>query len=209
MSGPTVHLPVALRRRLGRETPRTGRCAETQQIPSSRTLLLQLAPHLVCISSVLFAVCGSGREQPRLMLNHVRSGLPAQCLPGGRGAQLRRPAQEPSSSDQKTQAPGRSEELGRGTDKRLQLFPGRVSESRPRKPASVPRLDHMPSTSSRFVRIWLCLMLPPLSLQPWLLGIVWAGVCILLGYRGMFCVFIRIAHLHPRLELEAERSIRR
>lgn len=112
-------------------------------MPSSRTLLLQLAPHFVCISSVLFAVCGSGREQPRLMLNHVRSGLPAQCLPGGWGAQLRRPAQEPSSSDQKTQAPGRLEELGRGTDKHLQLFPGWVSEGRPRKSVSVPRMDHI------------------------------------------------------------------
>lgn len=52
-------------------------------------------------------------------------------------------------------------------------------------------------------------MLPPLSLQPLLLGIVWAGTCIPLGYCGVFYIFIRIAHLHPRLELEAERLIRR
>lgn len=79
------HLPVALGRRGGRETPRAGRYAETQKIPSSRTLLVQVGPHFVRISSVLFAVCGSGREQGRLMLNHVSSLLPPQCLRGEGG----------------------------------------------------------------------------------------------------------------------------
>lgn len=77
------HLPVALGRRGGRETPRIGRYSETQKIPSSRTLLVQVGPHFVCISSVLFAVCGSGREQGRLMLNHVRSLLPPPVPAGG------------------------------------------------------------------------------------------------------------------------------
>lgn len=122
------HLPVALGRRGGRETPRTGRYAETQKIASSRTLLVQVGPHFVRISSVLFAVCGSGREQERLMLNHVRSLLPPQCLRGeggySLGGQQRR---QPSFSDQEIQVLGRLGELGRGADKyRLQLFPGRT-----------------------------------------------------------------------------------
>lgn len=80
VSEPTSHLPVAFESLWGRET---GRYAEAQRIPSSRTLLVQFGPHFVCISSVFFAVCGSGRQRGRLMLNHVRTLLPAQCLPRG------------------------------------------------------------------------------------------------------------------------------
>lgn len=68
---------------------------------------------------------------------------------------------------------------------------------------------NLPLTSSRLMRTWDCLILPLLSLQPLLLGIVWAGVYVLLGYQGTFSIFIWITHLHLQLELVAERSIRR
>lgn len=112
------YLPVALGRRVGRETPRTGRYAETQKVASSRTLLVQAGPHFVRISSMLLAVCGSGREQGRLMLNHVRNLLPPQCLRGEGSHSLGgQQGRQPSFPDQEIQVLGRLEELGRGADK--------------------------------------------------------------------------------------------
>lgn len=76
----SLHLPVTLGRRWGREAPGGGRCAVAQRMPRSRALLVHRGPPFVCISAVLFLQqAASGREERRIKLNHVRSLFPAQC----------------------------------------------------------------------------------------------------------------------------------
>lgn len=115
VTDPSVHLPVALGRRWGREAPGTGRRAVAHRTPSSRALLAHVWPLFVCISAVLLLQCAaSGREKRRIKLDHVRSLLPAQYPAQGTSQQgqhgRKGECSQPSFPDQETQSPGRPEE---------------------------------------------------------------------------------------------------
>lgn len=88
VADPSVHLPVALGRRWGREAPGGGKCAVAQRMPRSRALLAHRGPPLVCIAAAVFLQRAAlGREKRRIKLDHVRSLLPAQCPAQGTSKQ--------------------------------------------------------------------------------------------------------------------------
>lgn len=118
---PSVHLPVALGRRWGREASRGGKRAAAQRMPRSRALLAHRWPPSVCISAVLLLQSPAlGRGKGRNKLDHVRSLLPAHCPAQDTSQQgpCRREGErsQTSSSNQEPQAPERLEEVGRTVD---------------------------------------------------------------------------------------------
>lgn len=60
---PSVHLPVVLGTRWGREAPGGGRCAVAQRMPRSRALLVHRGPPFVCISAELLTAVYSLRKR--------------------------------------------------------------------------------------------------------------------------------------------------
>jgi hypothetical protein len=160
VADPRVHLPVALGRRWGRETPGRGKYAEVQMIPSSRALLTHVRPPFVCISTVLLPCEVSGREERRIMLDHMRSlFLPSAC-PWHMSA---RPAQEPAWG------------IGEERDKHcLPLF--LWEQSLRAEPGSLSFVEDilfnvliltLLLTFSRFVKTWVCNCLHFFSSNPW------------------------------------------
>lgn len=115
---PSVHLPVALRRRWGREALGGGKRAVAPRMPRSRALLAHRGPPSVGIPAVLLLQSAAlGRGKGWNKLGHVRSLLPAHC-PAQDTSQpglCRREGERSQavSSDQEPQAPERLGEVRR------------------------------------------------------------------------------------------------